>query len=432
MKRITLLLGPLAAALLFIIAAPAAANAATTVAQDPFTRAVTTGWGTADVGGAWSMGQGPSSALSVAAGEGSLHTPAGYANLRVVNLASTPTRDVDATVKMTISGVQGSGGSAYGALLLRRQSDGSYYRVGLWALATGKLIMHSQTSAGETVAPDADTGIAFTPGAYMLRVQLQGANPTTLRAKAWKPGATEPSTWLTETKITRGPQVAGALGVRTSVASTTAPVTFKLDDLRVMDIAPPPADPSTWKLITTTSSAARRSTPPPGARSTARATAATASGGPLRSRWRTASLTSTSRMIDGVLNSGGVAHRVNYKYGRFEFRVRTDPDPSGATAGTVLTWPSFGGWPAAGRERHLRDRRRSRPDAVLLIHPLRLHEPAVLQPALRRRDAVACDGHGVEPHGDPHLSETANWSGPSQTSTRSPTGTTASAFSSTP
>jgi len=42
--------------------------------------------------------------------------------------------------------------------------------------------------------------------------------------------------------------------------------------------------------------------------------------------------------------SGGMAHRSNYKYGRFEFRVRTDPDPTGQTSGVVLTWPQSNRW----------------------------------------------------------------------------------------
>jgi Glycosyl hydrolases family 16 len=348
MNRLVHLGGQLAAALVLIGAAATPANAAATVAQDAFTRTVAGGWGSADTGGAWSVGQGPASALNVASGEGVLDTPAGYSNLRIVHLASAPTRDVDAKVKMTLSGVSGTGGSAYGALLLRRQADGSHYRVGLWAQATGKLIMHSQTSAGETVAPDVDTGIVFTPGAYMLRVQLQGANPTTIRAKAWKAGTVEPTTWRTEAKITRGPQVAGTLGIRTSVASTTSPVTFKFDDFNVMDMAPPPPDPSTWKLMfnddfsgtaLNTASWSAFDGPGNGGNGVRRPAQITVANGVL---------TSTSRMINGVLNSGGVAHRVNYTYGRFEFRVRTDPDPSGATSGTVLTWPSFGGWPATG------------------------------------------------------------------------------------
>lgn len=44
-------------------------------------------------------------------------------------------------------------------------------------------------------------------------------------------------------------------------------------------------------------------------------------------------------MKNGVLNSGGMSHRLNQTYGYWEFRVRVDADPSGATSAVVLTWP---------------------------------------------------------------------------------------------
>ena len=42
--------------------------------------------------------------------------------------------------------------------------------------------------------------------------------------------------------------------------------------------------------------------------------------------------------------SGGMNHRTDYTYGSFEFRVRTEPDPSGQLSGVVLTWPQSGKW----------------------------------------------------------------------------------------
>jgi beta-glucanase (GH16 family) len=47
-------------------------------------------------------------------------------------------------------------------------------------------------------------------------------------------------------------------------------------------------------------------------------------------------------MIRGVLTSGGVSHVRNAAYGRYEFRVRTENDPSAATSGIVMTWPQSG------------------------------------------------------------------------------------------
>jgi hypothetical protein len=59
-------------------------------------------------------------------------------------------------------------------------------------------------------------------------------------------------------------------------------------------------------------------------------------------------LTITARMLNGSLVSGGITNRFSQAYGRFEFRVRTDPDPSLATSGVVLTWPQSGNWPVDG------------------------------------------------------------------------------------
>jgi Glycosyl hydrolases family 16 len=59
-------------------------------------------------------------------------------------------------------------------------------------------------------------------------------------------------------------------------------------------------------------------------------------------------LTITAQMLNGSLVSGGITNRFSQAYGRFEFRVRTDPDPSLATSGVVLTWPQSGNWPVDG------------------------------------------------------------------------------------
>ena len=59
-------------------------------------------------------------------------------------------------------------------------------------------------------------------------------------------------------------------------------------------------------------------------------------------------LTITAQMLNGVLVSGGVKSRISRTYGRYEFRVRVDADPSAATSGCVLTWPTSENWPAQG------------------------------------------------------------------------------------
>jgi endo-1,3-1,4-beta-glycanase ExoK len=56
----------------------------------------------------------------------------------------------------------------------------------------------------------------------------------------------------------------------------------------------------------------------------------------------------TAAMKNGVLVSGGMANKQNLTYGKFEFRVRNEPDSSEATSGVVLTWPQSERWPVDG------------------------------------------------------------------------------------
>ncbi len=59
-------------------------------------------------------------------------------------------------------------------------------------------------------------------------------------------------------------------------------------------------------------------------------------------------LTITAKEVDGVLISGGLATRYSQTYGRFEVRVRAEPDPNALTSAVILTWPASNNWPAEG------------------------------------------------------------------------------------
>ncbi len=47
----------------------------------------------------------------------------------------------------------------------------------------------------------------------------------------------------------------------------------------------------------------------------------------------------TAKMVNDVIVSGGMAHRLDFTYGRVEFRVRAEPDPTATMSAVVLTWP---------------------------------------------------------------------------------------------
>jgi hypothetical protein len=199
------------------------------VAQDAFARTVSGGWGSAPTGGAWTVVAGGTAPFSVDGARGLVATPTG-SQQRVVSLDSTSLRDVDVRVNVTFPDSAGTSGSYYAYVVLRRQTaDNSYLRVGL--IAQGKsLLIRSQDSAGTTLWPNVSTGLTFTPGTtYVLRVQAEGAAPTTLRARAWALGTAEPSTWPVSGTTSNGPQVAGAVGLRTNNDTVTA-TTIAFDD----------------------------------------------------------------------------------------------------------------------------------------------------------------------------------------------------------
>ena len=209
-------------------ATPTAPSPAGVLARDDFARTVSGGWGAADVGGAWSVLAGAAGSFSVAGGTGSVASPGGFAQ-QVIHLASTSARDVDVKAAITFGATPTSG--IFGYYVLRRQAGGSYLRIGAHPL-NGRLYLRIQTEAGTTVFADVDTGVSFAAGSYHLRAQVQGANPTTVRARLWKTGTSEPAVWQLEKTTTLGPQTAGSVGLR-AVNMTSTATTLKIDELVV-------------------------------------------------------------------------------------------------------------------------------------------------------------------------------------------------------
>jgi hypothetical protein len=81
------------------------------------------------------------------------------------------------------------------------------------------------------------SGLTYTPGTqYQVRLQVFGTSPTTVRARVWKVGTTEPATWQASvTDSTAALQAAGVVGLRAylSGTATDAPLTTKFDNFAV-------------------------------------------------------------------------------------------------------------------------------------------------------------------------------------------------------
>jgi len=111
--------------------------------------------------------------------------------------------------------------------------------VKLRVTATVTTLYLARTVSGtETVLTTQNiSGMVYAPGDVLnVRFQLQGANSTTLRAKVWKEGTTEPASWqTTTTDSTAALQAAGAVGLYSYLSSsaTNAPVTATIDNFVV-------------------------------------------------------------------------------------------------------------------------------------------------------------------------------------------------------
>jgi PKD repeat protein len=223
--------GATASATRSVVVAPAAPPTAT-LAADAFGRTTTSGWGSADTGGAWTA---PSGASSVDGSTGRLvmgkpGTTTG-ASLSAVSSSDTDLRAVVSLDKAA------TGGGTYVSLVGRRTTAGDY-RAKVKVGADGAVTVSLTRTSGSTetsLRAVVLNGVTLGAGQKLVvRVQAVGTGTTSLAAKAWLAGTTEPTGWaVSATDTTAELQGAGGVGVigYLSGSATNAPVTLLVDDL---------------------------------------------------------------------------------------------------------------------------------------------------------------------------------------------------------
>lgn len=197
------------------------------LASDAFGRTVASGWGTADVGGAWTTRFGAAADTSVTGSSGRIVIAAGQTRLQ--DLAATPV--LDAVIQTTFQPADApSTGGSYVGLNARRTSGGDSYQVRAWLRSDGTVWLVTQRG-GTVLDATAVANTTWKAGdTFTLTAEVSGSPTTTIRARIWKAGTTEPTTWLlTSTDTTAALQQAGTLGVsasRSSSATTTGTYAF--------------------------------------------------------------------------------------------------------------------------------------------------------------------------------------------------------------
>ena len=207
------------------------------MAVDRFTRTTPGSWGVADLGGAWSI-VGDPTGFSVDGARAKIAAPQNIPLYALLN--SSPAKDVDVRTEVSYPGPAGAGDDT-AWLVLRRQTDGQQYRVGLMRDdLTQRLFLRGEPTGA--LFDQTDTGLTYEPGArYNVRARIDGDgspdNETRVRARVWKVGAPEPASWTVDgfDQQVVGPRTAGVVGLAVE-SSTPGGATIEFDDLFTLDL----------------------------------------------------------------------------------------------------------------------------------------------------------------------------------------------------
>ena len=215
------------------------APAGQVIASDGFNRTVSNGWGTADVGGAWTR-SGAAGNFSVAGGQGMIKmAAAGSGPSMSLNAVSTDSSDTTTSLKLDGSA---TGTGVFVSVLGRNVTGVGSYRAVVNVRADGSVTLglFRVDTAGQAtiVAPKVQAGLTYNAGDTLnVEFLVTGTSPTSLSAKVWKQGATEPAAWGVQgTDGSTAMQTSGGVGLMSylSGSATAVPVTTDFSNFQVL------------------------------------------------------------------------------------------------------------------------------------------------------------------------------------------------------
>lgn len=156
---------------------------------------------------------------------------------RMMTLNSVASTETETQVTIGVD-KPATGGGTYLTVQPRVRPNGDRYFVDTRLLSDGSVSIKLGRNVGstETALQSATvSGLTMAPSDRLrVRAQAVGTSPTTFRAKVWKVGEAEPTSWaVSVTDSTSGLQEAGGIGLATylSGSATNAPVFATFDDL---------------------------------------------------------------------------------------------------------------------------------------------------------------------------------------------------------
>ncbi|HEY3406657.1 MAG TPA: PKD domain-containing protein, partial [Propionicimonas sp.] len=207
------------------------------VAVSNFGTDVASGWGTASTGGAWTTS---GSGFSVSGGEGKLSLDAKAT--RTANLQAASAQNVEGRVDLGLNKLPSVGFQVHANYELRKGTDGAY-RLKVRFTDTGAITLNLCKLVGtvETcLVTKTVSGLTYVAG-DKVRVAFSvtgDGTSTSLKAKLWSVGSTEPTSWLVTTTDTESTlQDAGYVGyVGYANAITNGPIVVSVDNLKVVKV----------------------------------------------------------------------------------------------------------------------------------------------------------------------------------------------------
>ena len=210
-------------------------------ANDQFSRTVSSGWGSADLGGAYTL-SGTAADFNVGSGYGTMNLPSS-GSTRAAGLLAVSGQDFDESFQFKISAYPTSVGMSVYLGLRNDSISNNYYRasINLATNSTASLALNTVLATVATqIGPSFNLGTYAINTLYWIRFQAVGISPTTLRVKFWADGTTEPGWQIVTTDTAAILQNPGGVSLRAfaGTGQTTANILVSFNQLIVGAPAP--------------------------------------------------------------------------------------------------------------------------------------------------------------------------------------------------
>jgi CSLREA domain-containing protein len=222
------------------LSATPAATTSSTIASDTFSRTVSAGFGTADVGGAWSVSN--TGRTKVDGSQGAIFGwTAGNQDVQAW-LPSLTRANTETLAEVTLNATNPTGASYQARVVARAQADarnGYYARIVHTTSGAVTWGLNRIDNAGGTGSLSLGGGTLLASGGagtkWWIRLRVQG---TSIEARFWRDGTTEPSTWTVSKTDSYWASGVPALGVYLNSGATSPFPSIGFDNLTVVDLGP--------------------------------------------------------------------------------------------------------------------------------------------------------------------------------------------------